>query len=199
MTRGILWAVTLLRVALIPFFLFFGLEAQQVARAGLDPTGWRLAALATLVVMGASDLLDGWIARRWELTSQIGAVVDAVADKLVPVALVAFFALSIGPVFRPIPLWFLIVVFGRDLVLLVGVLMLRARYGPLRVVHRWHGRGASTLVHLVLLWAALRLPALPMTVIMIGTAGLSLYSATIYALDGVAQGRAVAGRAAPPQ
>ncbi len=194
MTRGILWAVTLLRVALIPLFVRFGLEAQEVARSGLDPTAWRVAALATLVVMGVSDLLDGWIARRWELTTQLGAVVDAIADKLVQVALVAFFAPSAGPAVPPLPFWFLIVVFGRDLVLLVGVLMLRARYGPLRVVHRWHGRGASMLVHLVLLWAALRLPALPMTFIMIATAGLSLYSATVYALDGAAQGRAAARR-----
>ncbi len=194
MTRGILWVVTLLRVALIPLFVDFGLSAQELARSGLDPGPYRLAALATLVVMGTSDLLDGWIARRWQLESQLGAVVDAVADKLVQVALVAFFALSVGPVFRAIPLWFLFVVFGRDLVLLVGVLMLRARYGPLAVVHRWHGRAASVLVHLVLLWAALRLPATPMTLLLIVTAALSLYSATVYALDGAAQGRAALGR-----
>jgi phosphatidylglycerophosphate synthase len=190
--------VTLLRVALIPLFVYFGLGAQALARAGSDPTTWRLAALATLVVMGASDLADGWMARRWKLETQVGAVVDAVADKLVQVALVGFFALSVGPVFRPIPLWFLIVIFGRDLVLLVGVLMLRARYGPITVVHRWHGRAASSLVHLILLWAALRLPRLPMTALLVGTASLSLYSATIYALDGVAQGRAAAPRRGAP-
>jgi phosphatidylglycerophosphate synthase len=188
--RWLLWFVTLLRVALIPVFLFLGLAAQEVGRAGsVDPV-LRWSALATLLVMGLSDVLDGWIARRWQLTSQIGAVVDAVADKLVQVSLVAFFTLSVGPAFRAIPLWFLVVIFGRDLVLLVGVAVLRVRYGPLDVVHRWHGRAASALVHAVLFWAALRLPAPAMTVLMAVTAILSVYSATIYALDGAAQGRA---------
>jgi phosphatidylglycerophosphate synthase len=191
MARGILWVVTLLRVALIPLFVYLGLGAQELARVGADPTVWRLATLGTLILMGASDLADGWIARRWRVASQLGAVVDAVADKLVQVTLVAFFALSVGPVFRPIPLWFLVLVFGRDLVLLVGVLMLRARYGPLDVVHRWHGRAASVLVHLVLLCAALRLPAAAMTVLMVGAGVLSVSSATVYALDGAAQGRAL--------
>jgi phosphatidylglycerophosphate synthase len=113
----------------------------------------------------------------------------------VQVCLVGFFALSVGPVFQPIPFWFLIVIFGRDLVLLVGVSVLRARYGPLDVVHRWHGRAASSLVHVILFWAALGLPELPMLALMVIAAGLSIYSATIYALDGAAQGRARASTA----
>jgi cardiolipin synthase len=196
--KWVLWFVTLLRVVLLPVFLWLALDAQELARSQAGAGEWyRLAALATLVVMGLSDVVDGWIARHYGLTTQLGAVVDAVADKLVQVTLVAFFTLSVGPAFRSLPLWFLILIFGRELVLLVGVLMLRARYGPLHVVHRWHGRTTSLLVHAVLLWAALRLPARPMTALMVLTAVLALFSATTYALDGVAQGRAAAGRAEP--
>ena len=93
--------------------------------------------------------------------------------------------------FTPLPLWFLIVVFGRDLVLVVGVLMLRVRYGPLTVKHRAHGRVTSVLFVAVLLWAAMRLPAGGLVPLAIVTAGLSIVSGTIYAIDGAAQGRAV--------
>jgi phosphatidylglycerophosphate synthase len=192
MMKTILWTVTLLRVVLIPVFLWLALTAQELGRSGGAGEGWRLGALATLLVMGLSDVVDGWIARRYELATQIGAVVDAGADKLVQVTLVAFFVFSVGPAFRSIPLWFLIVLFGRDLVLLVGVSMLRARYGPIDVEHRWHGRTTSLLVHVVLFWAALRLPGGPMTVLMGATAALAVFSATVYALDGIAQGRAKA-------
>jgi phosphatidylglycerophosphate synthase len=194
--KWILWSVTLLRVVLIPVFLWLALEAQELARGQVAAEAYRLGALATLLVMGLSDVVDGWIARHYDLASQLGAVVDAVADKLVQVTLVAFFTFSVGPAFRSLPLWFLLVIFGRDLVLLVGVLVLRARYGPLDVVHRWHGRTASLLVHIVLFWAALRLPAQFMTLLMIATGGLALYSATTYALDGAAQGRAAQRRVA---
>jgi phosphatidylglycerophosphate synthase len=195
MMRVLLWIVTLIRVVLIPVFVYLGLGAQNVARAGADPTVLRAMALAILVVMGVSDLLDGWIARRFDLISQVGAVVDAVADKLVQVALVAFFTLSVGPPFASLPLWFLIVVFGRDLVLLVGVTVLRVRYGALKVVHRSHGRIASVLMFAVLGWAAFGWPNWGLWPLMLAAAGVSVLSATLYALDGAAQGRAHAAPA----
>ena len=187
MSRFILWWVTWLRVALIPVFLGFALQAQELGRAGLDSDAYRFLALTVLFVMGVSDLVDGWIARRYDLASQAGAVADVVADKLIQVAVAGFFALSVGPAFQSLPLWFLIVVFGRDLVLLVGVLMLRARYGPLRFVHQAHGRAASSAVFLVLTWVAVGLPRAGLLPLMVGTALLTLGSATAYALDGSAQ------------
>lgn len=191
MLRALLWVLTLARVFLIPVFVHAGLVAQEVARDGADPMAYRAIALGLLVVMGVTDLLDGWVARRFDLASQLGAVVDAVADKLVQVALVAFFTLSVGPVFTPLPLWFLVVVFGRDLVLLVGVTVLRLRYGPLQVVHRGHGRLASVVMFGVLGWSALGLATWGLLPLMVAAAVVSVYSATIYALDGAAQGRAI--------
>ena len=106
--------------------------------------------------------------------------------------LVVFFGISLGPVFTAIPLWFLLVVFARDLVLLVGFLMLRARYGPIRVRHRAHGRAASIAISLVLLWCTFGLPAQGLTPLLIVAAALAVGSAVIYSLDGDAQGRAIA-------
>lgn len=188
--RLVLWITTLLRVALIPVFVLTAVAAQELSRTGADPGGLRLVALGVLFTMGITDVLDGWIARRFDLITQLGATVDAVADKLVQVALVAFFTLSVGPVFTPLPLWFLIVVFGRDLVLLVGVLVLRVRYGPLTVVHRTHGRVTSMSVFAALAWAAFGLPSPGGDVLAVVAAGCSVVSATLYALDGAAQGRA---------
>jgi phosphatidylglycerophosphate synthase len=191
MSRFILWFVTLLRVVLIPVFLLCAMQAQELGRAGIDLGVTRIAALATLFVMGASDVLDGWIARRYDMKSQLGAVVDAVADKLVQVVLAGFFALSVGPVFQTLPMWFLLVVFGRDLVLLVGVLMLRVRYGPLRVVHRVHGRAASMAVFSVFGWVAVGFPAWGLLPLMLCAALMTTASATAYAVDGAAQGEAM--------
>jgi phosphatidylglycerophosphate synthase len=187
--RLILWMVTLGRVFLIPVFLYLAATAQELARAGLDPYRFRWAAVAAMIAIGVSDVLDGWIARRFDLMTDRGSMADSVADKLAQVALVTFFALSVGPVFTPLPFWFLIVVFGRDLVLIVGVLMLRARYGSLTVRHRLHGRVTSILFVAVLLWSALRLPPAGVVPLAILTAGLSVVSGTLYALDGARQGR----------
>jgi cardiolipin synthase len=187
--RLVLWFFTLARVALIPVFLPLGLAAQRVARTGADAADLRWAAVGTLVVMGLTDVIDGWIARRFQLTTQIGAVVDAAADKLVQVTLVAFFTLSVGPVFTPLPLAFLLVIFGRDLILLVGVSVLRARHGPIQVVHRRHGRVTSVMISMVLAWAAFGLPEAGLIPLATATAALALVSATLYSIDGIQQGR----------
>ena len=192
--RLILWIVTLLRVLLIPLFVYFAVTAQELGRSRLDSDPMRWATLATMVVIGISDLLDGWIARRFDLISDRGSMADSVADKLAQVALVTFFTLNVGPAVTPLPFWFFLVVFGRDLTLVVGVLVLRVRYGPLEVGHRAHGRLTSILFIAVLLWAVLRLPAAGLIPLAVATALLSIISGTIYALDGAAQGKAFAMR-----
>lgn len=193
--RFVLWVFTLARVALIPVFLPLGLAAQRVARAGGDAMDLRWAAVGTLVVMGLTDVIDGWIARRFQLATQVGAVVDAAADKLVQVTLVAFFTLSVGPVFTPLPVAFLVVIFGRDLILLVGVSVLRARHGPIRVEHRGHGRATSIMISMVLAWAAFGLPPGGLIPLVAGTATLAVVSATLYSIDGIRQGRQAGTRA----
>lgn len=205
MMKVVLWAVTLWRLVAIPIFLVAATQAQALARSGLDPSAHRWTAIAAMLSIGVSDILDGWIARRFDLTSQVGATVDAVADKIAQVAFVAYLTLDVGPVFTAIPLWFLIIVFGRDLTLLVGVSVLRLRYGPLHVVHRAHGRVATLLIVGMILWSAFALPSWGMAPLGALTAILSVWSATIYALDGAAQGEAIraaarvrAGGADPP-
>lgn len=189
--RVVLWTVTLWRLVAIPIFIGVAMAAQELARAGVDSSTYRWVAITVMLSIGASDILDGWLARRYELTTQLGATVDAVADKIAQVAFVAYLTLDVGPVFTAIPLWFLIIVFGRDLTLLVGVSVLRLRYGPLYVVHRPHGRIATLMIVGVILWSAFALPAWGMLPLGAATAVLSVWSATIYALDGAAQGRAI--------
>lgn len=190
----VLWSVTLLRIALIPAFVLVGLEAQDVARLGGDPSALRLSAIGITLLIGVSDLLDGWIARRFSLATDAGAMVDSVADKLAQVGFVVYLTLDIGPVFTPIPFLFMLFIFGRDLTLLVGVLVLRLRYGPLEVVHRAHGKVATLLIVAVILWSVFGLPPGGMVPIMVVAAVMSGWSATIYALDGAAQGEAMKGR-----
>ena len=189
--RLILWTVTLARLVAIPIFVWLAMDAQELARAGLDPSTPRWGAIAAMLSIGVSDILDGWIARRYDLTSQLGAMVDAVADKIAQVVFVAYLTLDVGPVFTAIPMWFLIIVFGRDITLLVGVSVLRLRYGPLHVVHRLHGRIATLMIVAMILWSAFGLPAWGILPLGAVTSILSVWSATIYALDGAAQGEAI--------
>jgi len=96
---------TLLRLALVPF----------VIRAILQ--GSHLTALALSVVAGFTDIIDGAIARGLGLASQTGAYLDPIADKCLLSGI--FLALGSSGI---VPWWFVAVVFGRDVYILVGVL-----------------------------------------------------------------------------
>ncbi len=181
--RGVLWSVTLLRVALIPVFLAGAVRAQALAEQGGDIGTLRAGLLFALTVMAASDFVDGWFSRRFGLATQAGAVGDALADKLLQAALVGFFALSSGPAFTSLPVWFFALVLGWDAVLGGGWLVLKARGSRYLVVHRFHGRAASVGVFVLLFWitAGLRADALvPLTML---TAALIWVSVAAYVGD----------------
>ncbi len=83
----------------------------------------RLWAFAIFVAAGLSDVWDGWLARRYGLITDVGKLLDPIADKLLLVAtLVPFYVISHRggsldevPWWGPLPLWVLIVIFGREL------------------------------------------------------------------------------------
>lgn len=85
------------------------------------PTGWLLwsarypEALTLMAIAGASDALDGALARRYQWSSDFGATMDPVADKLLVIVMFIIFTLQ-----EHIPLWLAIVVIGRDTIILGG-------------------------------------------------------------------------------
>ena len=66
--------ISLFRIFLVPCFVWVFLTASL-------PEDFTLAAVL-LVVSAVSDLLDGWIARRFHMTSKLGKILDPAADKL---------------------------------------------------------------------------------------------------------------------
>jgi cardiolipin synthase len=110
-------ALSALRLLLVPVFLYLLL---------VDQLGF---ALIVLLVAGASDWLDGFIARKFNQITQLGKLLDPAADRLY------IFATLIGlTVNGNIPAWFAIVIIARDVLLLVGYPFLASKgYGALPV------------------------------------------------------------------
>jgi cardiolipin synthase len=104
-------ALSILRLLLIPVFLWLvlGPEADGVA-------------VVVLAFLGVSDYLDGYLARRLGQTSTFGAILDPVADRLYILAVVIGLGLR-----EIIPLWLVVALPLRDLLLWVLVPFLRRR------------------------------------------------------------------------
>lgn len=110
-------ALSALRLLLVPVFLYLLLSDQLVA------------ALLVLLAAGASDWLDGFIARKFNQITKLGQILDPAADRLY------IFSTLIGlTVNGNIPAWFAVVVIARDVLLLFGYPFLASMgYGALPV------------------------------------------------------------------
>src|SRR3954447_6890743 len=94
--------------------------------AWLILTSHDTASLLVFAAAGLSDGLDGFIARRWGVTSDFGAWLDPLADKLLMLlSLVALCTVGITP------LWLVVLVVLRDMVIVVGWLLVKLLGLPL--------------------------------------------------------------------
>lgn len=177
-------ALTVLRVTLIPAFVVHAHWCAESVAAGDGDRPHRWLALAALLGIGVSDVVDGWLARSFGLATNLGAVLDAVADKLAQVSLLVFFALADGVAFLQVPLWFVALLLGRDALLGVGALLIRRRRGAVRVIHEVHGKASSLLLFALLVWLTADLPRGPVLPTMVVLAGIVVLSTWAYARDG---------------
>jgi CDP-diacylglycerol--glycerol-3-phosphate 3-phosphatidyltransferase len=145
-------AISVLRILMVPLYIWLASECQELARNGQPGGGPRAQAFAVLVAIGLSDMLDGFLARRYRLTSVLGATLDAVADKIAQIGLLLFFTLDRGPGFTTVPVWFVVLIIARDVYMLIGWLVVRRQRGRVNVEHKFHGKLASVLIFALLLW-----------------------------------------------
>ena len=113
-------ALTFLRALGIPLFIYLALS--------LEADGW---AILTLAIGGATDYFDGKIARAWGQESRFGELADPAIDRLYIVATLVVLYLR-----EAIPLWVIIALVVRDLILGIATLALTAKsLPPLQVTY----------------------------------------------------------------
>ena len=131
-------AITLVRLLCIPVFVWLLADDEPLAAAGL------------LAVLGASDWVDGWVARRFDQGSDLGKVLDPVADRLL--LLTAAIVLVVD---GAVPVAVGVLVLAREVVISIAVLALAAA-GARRIDVQWVGK-AGTLALMfafpLFLWA----------------------------------------------
>lgn len=156
--------------------------------------GVDLAALCVFGLAGLSDAADGFLAKKFGLASRFGAWLDPVADKLLMLA--SFVTLTmVGAV----PLWVTVLVIGRDIAIVLGVLVAWMFNLPLKVAPLMVGK-ISTVVqvlYIAFVLLVLTLNANWPAVELAGEAGVALLTTMSFVAYGLMWLRAVAtGRSA---
>jgi cardiolipin synthase len=127
--RG-LWTVpnliSVLRLAGVPVFLWLLLARDRVLAAGI-----------LFAVLGATDWVDGYIARRFDQGSEIGKILDPVSDRIMLIAGALGLILS-----GDVPVWVGVLVLAREAALSVVTLILAAA-GARRIDVQWVGKAGT--------------------------------------------------------
>lgn len=134
MLKNVPNALTIARFILIPIILYFIF------------TGNYLLGFVFFTISGLTDILDGTIARKFNLISNFGKLMDPLADKLTQISVLA--SLVIKDI---IPIWILIVVIAKELIMIIGASFL---YGKDVVVYsKWFGKLATVLFYIAIVFS----------------------------------------------
>lgn len=98
--------LTTIRIILIPIYLwiFYTFGENRIKYA-----------ILILLIAGITDILDGYIARKFNMITRLGTILDPVADKLTTIAVLISFSTE-----KLIPLWILLVLAIKELILIIG-------------------------------------------------------------------------------
>lgn len=161
-------ALTILRILLIPVYLY-------IFYSGLDNN--ILFAGFIFILAGITDVLDGYIARKYDLGTELGAVLDPFADKLMTFTILITFAFS-----GIIPMWILIAIGIKEFVMIVGGAILYLFKGKQVLPSNQFGKIATASFYAATLSIVFRLPDQISTVLFILTVLLNFAAFINYLL-----------------
>jgi len=142
--------ITILRILLIPFFV---VEILYFVQTGNELH--RLLAIISFATASILDGVDGYVARRYNQWSELGTVLDPLADKLLLASAIVVLSFDHSPRLRQIPLWLTGTIIGRDLVLGLGAVVVRLVVGKITVRPRLTGKLATVFQMFAVGWILL--------------------------------------------
>ena len=183
--------VTLLRFLGIPVFVLltlyytFGLQAGD---AGGYCGYYRVGALVVFMFIALTDALDGYLARSRNEITELGRILDPLADKSLLLAAILVLTRPGLPELQPqLPIWFSCAVLSRDAILVLGAWVIHHFAGRVNVHPRMTGKIATFLQMGTVVWVLADVPDRPFPFLAATAAVFTLVSGGQYVVDGIRQ------------
>ncbi|MCI0745020.1 MAG: CDP-alcohol phosphatidyltransferase family protein [Verrucomicrobia subdivision 3 bacterium] len=174
--------ITILRILLVPFFI---LQVLYYVQGGNE--WYRLFAVLSFAAAAISDGIDGYIARHYRQESELGRILDPLADKMLLVSGVVLLSMKNDPHLGRIPMWLTTTILSRDALLIVGLLIIQHVCGKVTVRPVMIGKAATVLQMACILWTLLKLRADWLFFVSLAAALCTGISGIIYVLEGIRQ------------
>ena len=175
--------ITILRILLIPVFI---VELLYYFKTGDERH--RFAGLICFALASILDAVDGYIARHYNQRSELGAILDPLADKLLLVSAIVLLSLrSAETHIVRIPLWVTATIISRDAILLIGIVVVQVTCGKAQVRPRIIGKVATVIQMAMVLWTILKWDANWLPYLTSAAAVCTGASGLLYVWDGMRQ------------
>jgi CDP-diacylglycerol--glycerol-3-phosphate 3-phosphatidyltransferase len=172
--------ITIARILMVPGFV---VALLRYTGSGEEVYRWLALALFALAAIG--DGIDGYVARRYDQRTEMGALLDPLADKLLLVFGLVVLSLHHSPRLDQIPLWLTGTVLCRDIILLLMLVLVTYLVGHGTVRPRWTGKVATVLQMGCVLWALLKLNPTWLDYLAGGATACTAVSGLQYIRDGI--------------
>ncbi len=174
--------VTILRILLIPLFV---VQILYYFKNGAELQ--RMLGLLCFTVSAILDGVDGYIARRYNQRSELGAILDPLADKLLLVSGVLVLSYGGQHYLKIIPLWLTATIISRDALVLIGLVLIQILCGKVKVRPRVLGKVATVLQMITVIWTLLKWNDRWLGYWTLGAALFTGVSGLLYIWDGMRQ------------
>lgn len=127
--------LTVIRFFLVPLFAVLFFSSSYLLAGGV------------FILAGVTDVIDGYLARKYQVVSTFGIIADPLADKAMQLTAVLCLYLR-----ELLPLWALLILFGKELLMVAGGVLLYTRFQKTTVPAGWYGKAATCALYVTLLY-----------------------------------------------
>ncbi len=136
--------LTIIRFILIPVFIYVFFQRAE---------GNIIYATYIFILAGLTDILDGYIARKYNLITKWGQAMDPLADKLMQITVLVCFTVK-----NYLPLWVIIIIGIKELLMVTGGLFLYYKKDKVVIPANKYGKAATLAFYAAILYVAFDLP-----------------------------------------
>ena len=177
--------ITFIRIILTPIIIFLILihhEKIQVFGLKSSHTYWILTLFSIAII---SDIVDGYLSRKFNLITRLGSFLDPIADKILIIS--TTLVLTYVDCGNPLPIYYTTLIVARESIQISGAISIGIISGDITIKHHWTGK-IATFLQILMVYCSLTLESVSFCFsLSLLTSFFAIWSAIMYIHNGLIQ------------
>ena len=177
--------ITLIRIILTPIIIFLILiHHEKIQEFGLKSphTYWILTLFSIAII---SDIVDGYLSRKFNLITRLGSFLDPIADKILIIS--TTLVLTYVDCGNPLPIYYTTLIVARESIQISGAISIGIISGDITIKHHWTGK-IATFLQILMVYCSLTLESVSFCFsLSLLTSFFAIWSAIMYIHNGLIQ------------